>query len=592
MGYHIDALSYTSIDVLAIISLLIVCYKFIFTNDPSREIRAYRDYLIAAIITFVSDAGHGYLEAWGNVTIQFYNTILYYLAMTLTVALFCRYVLIFLDKDNALRKHINTVIACTCIIGVVVLIYNSYEPVIFWYDDNGHFHFGEFRLVVLTILVFLMLALNSLYSMAKHTGERRMRSLAIATFASIMTVAAIGQYFYPTQPMNSVGLFIGTLVVHIFIHQEQIKTRERKQRAELTRLKDMLESNDIGTWQLTSMPGQPQEMGTDAKMKELMGLPADTDMSDAEACAYLIERINPDDIEPFMEYDKLLKAGNRGEITYRWQHPTKGERYVRCGGIAQKSDVGYKSIGYHYDVTDQVKNEVELKNSIEANKIKTRFLQNMSHEIRTPLNAMFGFSQLLGLPDGSWTEEEKDKYNMYIYTSYNMLDMLINDILDLADSEHGNYRIELSDVNINDVCRSAIMSVEFRRPETVSLKFTSDFDDDYTVTSDSRRIQQVLINYLTNACKNTEKGEVHLHCSKTEKPGKVTFSVTDTGKGVPPEKAEEIFGRFTKLDHFVQGSGLGLNICHTIATKLGGEVYLDTTYKEGGARFVFVIDCV
>lgn len=230
-----------------------------------------------------------------------------------------------------------------------------------------------------------------------------------------------------------------------------------------------------------------------------------------------------------------------------------------------------------------------LEDNIAANKAKTKFLQNMSHEIRTPLNAMFGFSQLLGMPDGSWTEEEKAQYNAYIYNSYQMLDMLISDILDIADSEHGNYNINLAEVEVNSICRNAVMSVEFRVPASVRLYHTSDFEDSYTIVSDARRIQQVLINYLTNACKNTSKGEIHLHCSKTENPGRITFSVTDTGKGIPKEKASEIFNRFTKLNQFVQGSGLGLNICQTVADKLGGEVYLDTSYTDG-ARFVFVID--
>ncbi len=121
------------------------------------------------------------------------------------------------------------------------------------------------------------------------------------------------------------------------------------------------------------------------------------------------------------------------------------------------------------------------------------------------------------------------------------------------------------------------------------MYFTSDVPDDYVIRSDGRRIQQVLVNYLSNACKHTEEGEIHLHCSATEHPGRLTFSVTDTGEGVPPEKADVIFNRFTKLNQFVQGSGLGLNICLTIANKLGGEVYLDKSYTDG-ARFVFIID--
>ena len=230
-----------------------------------------------------------------------------------------------------------------------------------------------------------------------------------------------------------------------------------------------------------------------------------------------------------------------------------------------------------------------LEDNIAANKAKTMFLQNMSHEIRTPLNALFGFAQLLGLPDGAWTESEKEQYNRYIYNSYNMLDMLIGDIIDTADSEHGNYRIEIGEVSVNSICRNALMLLEYRTPADVNMYFTSDLSDDDVIRSDGRRIQQVLINYLSNACKHTLQGEIHLHCSTCETPGKLTFSVTDTGEGVPPEKASVIFNRFTKLNQFIQGSGLGLNICQTIAGKLGGEVYLDTSYT-GGARFVFIID--
>ena len=229
-----------------------------------------------------------------------------------------------------------------------------------------------------------------------------------------------------------------------------------------------------------------------------------------------------------------------------------------------------------------------LEDNIAANKAKTVFLQNMSHEIRTPLNAMFGFAQLLGLPDGSWTDEEKEQYNAYIFNSYNMLDMLIDDIIDISDSENGSYRIDYSEFAVNEVCRNAIMSVEYRKPENVRLYFTSEISDDYTITSDPRRIQQVLTNYLTNACKYTREGEIHLHCSDTETPGKLTFSVTDTGIGIPQEKSEDIFQRFTKLNDFVQGSGLGLNICRMVADKLGARVYLDNTYTNG-ARFVMEI---
>jgi len=225
----------------------------------------------------------------------------------------------------------------------------------------------------------------------------------------------------------------------------------------------------------------------------------------------------------------------------------------------------------------------------ESDKIKTSFVQNMSHEIRTPLNAIVGFSQLLSLPDGMNTEEEKQQFGDYIMNNSKMLMMLIDDILDLGDVENGNYRLEITDASCNEICQQAIKSVDYRTPDGVRMYLTSEVDDGFMVSTDPRRVQQVLINYLTNACKHTTSGEIHVHCSLSEIPGKVTFSVTDTGTGVPEDKAENIFERFSKLNAFKQGAGLGLNICQTIANKLGGEVKLDTTYKNG-ARFLFIIE--
>ena len=93
---------------------------------------------------------------------------------------------------------------------------------------------------------------------------------------------------------------------------------------------------------------------------------------------------------------------------------------------------------------------------------------------------------------------------------------------------------------------------------------------------------------LTNAMKNTEKGSIVLNCSLTERSGMLTFTVTDTGIGVPKDKQKEIFERFCKLDQFKQGVGLGLDMCRIIAAKLGGEIDIDPDYTDG-ARFWFAI---
>lgn len=223
----------------------------------------------------------------------------------------------------------------------------------------------------------------------------------------------------------------------------------------------------------------------------------------------------------------------------------------------------------------------------QSDKMKMFFIQNMSHEIRTPLNAIVGFSQILSIPEMELDEEEKQEYSLRIQQSSDLLTTLVDDLLDLASLESGKYTMHLKPHLCNELCRSVIATVEHRKPQDVNLRFTSDTTDDYLIHTDEKRLQQVLINFLTNAEKYTKHGEIHLHCSLTENPGKITFSVADTGSGIPADKADSIFERFNKLDEFKQGTGLGLNICRIIADRLNGEVKLDKSYT-GGARFLFI----
>ncbi|MBP5505755.1 MAG: HAMP domain-containing histidine kinase [Bacteroidales bacterium] len=223
-----------------------------------------------------------------------------------------------------------------------------------------------------------------------------------------------------------------------------------------------------------------------------------------------------------------------------------------------------------------------------ANEAKTRFVQNMSHEVRTPLNAIVGFSQLLSLPDGTFSEEEKDEYAGHIVNNTKMLTMLLDDILNASAMDKGNYSITYEQSEKDFLCEAAISSAEHRLQPGVKMYYAPE-DAPHNFITDPRRVQQILINLLTNACKHTTQGEIKLSSSLNANPGFVTFTVTDTGTGVPPEKAEVIFERFSKLNDFVQGTGLGLSICRDIATRMGAEVYLDTSYPGPGAQFVFKV---
>ncbi len=224
-----------------------------------------------------------------------------------------------------------------------------------------------------------------------------------------------------------------------------------------------------------------------------------------------------------------------------------------------------------------------------ANAAKTRFVQNMSHEVRTPLNAIVGFSQLLSLPDGTFSDHEKEEFSGHIINNSKMLTMLLDDILNASAMDSGQYKIVNEMSELHFICHEAISSTEHRLQPGVTMTYKPESEEPFRFMTDPRRVQQILINLLTNACKHTPQGEIVLSSSTTREQGYVTFFVTDTGTGIPADQAEKIFERFTKLDQFVQGTGLGLSICRDIADLMGARVHLDTTWPGPGARFVFSV---
>ena len=226
--------------------------------------------------------------------------------------------------------------------------------------------------------------------------------------------------------------------------------------------------------------------------------------------------------------------------------------------------------------------------AVAADRVKTVFIQNMSHEIRTPLNAIVGFSELIAGDDGSMDEDMRNDFGERIKTNSDNLIMLVGDVLDTAQLESGTYNLQYRSVTIGEICLKAMSLSGQHKLPGVKMQLETDELDNMQIHTDVKRVVQVLVNMLSNAEKNTTNGTITLGCSTKSTPGMVTFSVTDTGIGVPRDKAEEIFKSFTKLDQFKQGLGLGLHICRIIADLLGGSIYLDTTYT-GGARFLFSI---
>ena len=231
---------------------------------------------------------------------------------------------------------------------------------------------------------------------------------------------------------------------------------------------------------------------------------------------------------------------------------------------------------------DLQRSEVDLR-AEESNRLKSAFLANMSHEIRTPLNAIVGFSDVL-TAEGS-SDEDRKGYSEIIKSNSDLLLRLINDILDLSRLDADRVRMTKEPCDVVQLCRQVLTSVDFSRKSNNKFVFTSKHED-FVINTDVQRLQQVIINLLSNSAKFTQDGVITLDFSVDEGRKLAFFSVTDTGCGIPKEKQKLVFERFEKLDEYAQGTGLGLSICKLTVEKWGGEIWVDPDYTEG-ARFVF-----
>lgn len=220
----------------------------------------------------------------------------------------------------------------------------------------------------------------------------------------------------------------------------------------------------------------------------------------------------------------------------------------------------------------------------EANRMKSAFISNISHEIRTPLNSIVGFSSLL-VGTSDVTDEQKE-YATIIEKSSNLLLQLINDILDTSRIESGKMRFKYEWCEVIEHCRNILMLADHNKQVNVKFQLVP-FADKYKLYTDPLRLQQIITNLLNNSQKFTPpNGIITLKIDLDETNQRLLFSVTDTGSGIPEDKQEKVFDRFEKLNEFAQGTGLGLPICRLIIQHMGGEIWIDKTYKQG-ARFIF-----
>ena len=251
-----------------------------------------------------------------------------------------------------------------------------------------------------------------------------------------------------------------------------------------------------------------------------------------------------------------------------------------------------RSISQHIHDAEQTKQETEKRTkeleqatqlARQASEMKTQFMQDMSHQIRTPLNIVHGFSQVLRDDCETIPDNEKQQIAETMYVQTNALDYMVSKLLTASLIESHQTISSGEVVGCNELARKALESADSLITPAVEMRFDSRVADTLTVNANRHHLLIVLTELLFNALHFTHEGSITLRIEATEEA--VRFSVEDTGPGIPADKTGFVFEKFTKLDMFTEGLGLGLFLCHRVVELMGGTLTLDPQYA-GGSRFV------
>ena len=269
-----------------------------------------------------------------------------------------------------------------------------------------------------------------------------------------------------------------------------------------------------------------------------------------------------------------------------------GESWFHMTALPVFDEVG-KFIGHRGQSLD-ITREMSMKNRQaekelvvkDSARLKSGFMASMTHELRTPLNAIIGFTDILSSIDDA---AERSEYIRIIRNNCDMLQRLINDILVASSLNDGPTSIEPVDVDFakefDDIC----LTMQ-QRVQEIGVEFVKDNPyDSFLTTIDIGRINQVITNFVTNAVKFTKEGHIKLGYAYHNHGLRIYCE--DTGAGIPKDKQDIIFERFVKLDEFVQGTGMGLNICKSIAERCGGNIGVQSEGKDKGTTFWVWIPC-
>lgn len=222
----------------------------------------------------------------------------------------------------------------------------------------------------------------------------------------------------------------------------------------------------------------------------------------------------------------------------------------------------------------------QSRRAMESEKMKTAFINSMCHEIRTPLNAINGFSDLL--LEGDHDHDTRREFREQIWASTTALTTLLENMLELSSLVSSEEPLPLAETDLGLLCAERLqIQRELSQNPSVEYILKGGGRGTCVIPTNETYMTRVIDNLLQNAAKFTAAGSVTVCCDKDDRTRKLRIRVTDTGIGIAPDKQEWVFDRFTKVDSFKPGSGIGLYLCRLIVTRLGGAIRVCPDYRAG-----------
>lgn len=222
----------------------------------------------------------------------------------------------------------------------------------------------------------------------------------------------------------------------------------------------------------------------------------------------------------------------------------------------------------------------QSRRAMESEKMKTAFINSMCHEIRTPLNAINGFSDLL--LEGDHDHDTRREFREQIWASTTALTTLLENMLEQSRLVSSEEPLPLAETDLGLLCAERLqIQRELSQNPSVEYVLKGGGRGTCVIPTNETYMTRVIDNLLQNAAKFTAAGSVTVCCDKDDRTRKLRIRVTDTGIGIAPDKQEWVFDRFTKVDSFKPGSGIGLYLCRLIVTRLGGAIRVCPDYRAG-----------